>query len=61
MMPKEPVDAEACPKGHGSGVYSAVDNVQSVVAVVGTAHVRGIITELQKLSNQLVDIKQKSE
>ena len=49
MMPREPVDSEACPKGHGSGVYFSDDNIQSIVAVVGTAHVRGIVAELAKL------------
>ena len=58
MMPQEPVDAEACPQGYGSGTFSAVDSVQNIVAVVGTAHVRGIITELQKLSKQIVAVKQ---
>lgn len=50
MMPKEPVDSDACPKGHGSGLYFGHDNTQSIVAVVGTAHVRGIVAELEKLS-----------
>ena len=49
MMPKEPVDPEACPRGHGSGLYFGRDNIQSIVAVVGTAHVRGIVAELKKL------------
>lgn len=50
MMPKEPVDPEACPQGHGSGVYFGHDNTQRIVAVVGTAHVRGMVAELEKLS-----------
>lgn len=50
MMPKEPVDSEACPKGHGSGLYFGHDNTHGIVAVVGTAHVRGIVAELEKLS-----------
>lgn len=50
MMPQEPVDAEACPKGHGSGLYFGHENTQRIVAVVGTAHVRGIVAELEKLS-----------
>lgn len=50
MMPQEPVESEACPRGHGNGVYFGDDKVQSIVAVVGTAHVRGIVAELQKLT-----------
>ncbi len=52
MMPAHAVDSEACPTGHGSGVYKAADGVQSVVAVVGSAHVRGITAELQQMQRQ---------
>ena len=50
MMPKESVDSEACPKGHGSGLYFGHDSPRRIVAVVGTAHVRGMVAELEKLS-----------
>ena len=51
MMPDNVVDSDACPSGHGSGVYKP-KGVQSVVAIVGSAHVRGIIAELQRMSIQ---------
>jgi hypothetical protein len=51
MMPDNAVDLDACPSGHGSGVYKPKE-VQSVVAIVGSAHVRGIITELQQMNKQ---------
>ena len=51
MMPDNAVDLDACPSGHGSGVYKP-RGVQSVVAIVGSAHVRGIIAELQRISKQ---------
>jgi len=51
MMPGNAVDSDACPSGHGSGVYKP-RGVQSVVAIVGSAHVRGIIAELQRISKQ---------
>ncbi len=51
MMPDNAVDLDACPSGHGSGVYKT-KGVQSVVAIVGSAHVRGIIAELQRISKQ---------
>ena len=57
MMPASPVDPEACPSGHGSGIYSDVHNVQSIVAVVGTAHVRGITEHLKKLSSLIAEVK----
>ena len=50
MMPKEPVVSAACPIGHGSGVYLGDDDTQCIVAVVGTAHVRGIVAELENLA-----------
>lgn len=51
MMPDNAVDLDACPSGHGSGVYKPKE-VQSVVAIVGSAHVRGIIAGLQRMSKQ---------
>ncbi len=50
-MPDNAVDSDACPSGHGSGVYKS-KGVQSVVAVVGSAHVRGIMTELQRMNKE---------
>ncbi|DBA78520.1 TPA: hypothetical protein ACH3X2_007842 [Trebouxia sp. C0005] len=51
MMPESAVDLAACPSGHGSGVYKPKE-VESVVAIVGSAHVRGIMAELQRMSKQ---------
>ena len=48
-MPANPVEPSACPTGFGSGVYSGSKGVSSVVAVVGSAHVRGIVSQLQKM------------
>lgn len=36
---------EATPSGHGEGEYEPLSGARCVVAVVGTAHVRGIIRE----------------
>ena len=33
----------ACPRGEGDGVFEPLDGPAAVVAVVGTAHVRGMI------------------
>lgn len=35
----------ACPRGEGEGAYAALPGVRAVVAVVGTAHVRGMVRE----------------
>ena len=34
----------ACPQGSGDGVYCPLKPVEAVVAVVGTAHVHGIVS-----------------
>ena len=39
------IAAVACPRGEGDGVYEPLTAPSAVVAVVGTAHVRGIIRE----------------
>ena len=52
VMPDHAVDLDACPVGHGSGVYKTANSVKSVVAVVGSAHVRGIVAELQQMQLQ---------
>ena len=51
MMPKQAVDSAACPVGHGSGTFASPTEAQSLVAVVGTAHVYGIMQHLQRLQN----------
>ncbi len=33
----------ACPRGEGDGVFEPLEGPAAVVAVVGTAHVRGMI------------------
>ncbi len=38
-------DQEACPPGAGAGQYAPLAGPRSVVAVVGTAHVRGMIRQ----------------
>jgi hypothetical protein len=38
-------EAAACPVGQGAGQYQAASGPRTVVAVVGTAHVRGMIRE----------------
>lgn len=44
-----PVGGEprACPTGAGAGQYQALPGPRAVVAVVGTAHVRGLIRQWQ--------------
>ena len=50
VMPDSPVESDACPTGFGSGVYSrGTTGICSVVAVVGSAHVRGIVAKLQDM------------
>jgi hypothetical protein len=39
--------AAAAPQGLGDGAYTPLRGVQRVVAVVGTAHVRGMVREWQ--------------
>lgn len=52
-MPAQAVDAAACPAGYGSGRYTLQQDVKSIVAVVGTAHVYGILKRLeQKMKNR---------
>ena len=51
VMPKQAVDSAACPVGHGSGTFTPPTEVQSLVAVVGTAHVYGIMQHLKRLQN----------
>ncbi len=41
----------ACPRGDGDGVYEPLAAPAAVVAVVGTAHVRGIIREWRRASD----------
>jgi len=43
MMPKGGLPL-ACPEGAGDGLYQPLNPVQAVVAVVGTAHMHGIVT-----------------
>lgn len=38
-------DPGACPPGAGAGQYAALPGPRTVVAVVGTAHVRGMLRE----------------
>jgi hypothetical protein len=51
VMPAGAPD-QAAPSGHGEGEYKPLQEVQTVVAVVGSAHVRGIIREWGKISPQ---------
>ena len=41
----------ACPRGEGDGVYEPLAAPAAVVAVVGTAHVRGIIREWRRAAD----------
>lgn len=57
MMP-ENGPRRSAPMGQGDGEYQPVKGVKSVVAVVGSAHVRGMIKEwerLEQLGNVGVD------
>ena len=49
VMPANPVEPNACPTGFGSGINSGRKGISSVVAVVGSAHVRGIVSQLQHI------------
>lgn len=51
-MPEQALDTAACPRGHGSGTYNVAANVQAIVAVVGTAHVYGIMQHLEALQTR---------
>lgn len=51
-MPKQAVDAAACPVGHGNGTFTLSADVRSLVATVGTAHVYGIMKHLEALQTR---------
>ena len=51
-MPKQAVESAACPAGHGNGTFKPSADVQSIVAIVGTAHVYGIMKNLKRLQDQ---------
>ena len=42
----------ACPVGEGEGTYKALKGPSAVVAVVGSAHVPGMVRELSRASKQ---------
>ena len=50
-MPAEGPEA-ATPSGYGEGEYAPVQDAAAVVAVVGSAHVRGIIREWGAISRE---------
>lgn len=52
LMPKQAVASAACPAGHGNGTFKPSADVQSIVAIVGTAHVYGIMKNLKRLQDQ---------
>ena len=43
---------KATPPGNGEGEYKPLQAPQRLVAVVGSAHVRGILREVEGLSHQ---------
>ncbi len=43
---------EATPPGNGEGEYKPAQAPERMVAVVGSAHVRGILREWEKVSHQ---------
>ncbi|CAG9461069.1 unnamed protein product [Pedinophyceae sp. YPF-701] len=47
MMPEGASDKETCPGGFGEGCYTVPGDVRTVVAVVGTAHVGGMVRAWQ--------------
>ena len=51
-MPEQAVDSAASPAGYGSGSFKPSADVQSIVAVVGTAHVYGVMKHLKMLQDQ---------
>lgn len=48
-MMAEGAPPRACPTGRGDGQFTPHKGASAVVGVVGTAHVRGIIQEWEKL------------
>ena len=52
VMPEQAVDSAASPAGYGSGSFKPSADVQSIVAVVGTAHVYGVMKHLKMLQDQ---------
>lgn len=44
--------AAAAPPGYGDGEYQPAGSVSSVVAIVGTAHVRGIVREWERIGGR---------
>jgi hypothetical protein len=56
-MPEEGPQ-ESCTPGRGQGVYNPIQSVESVVAVVGSAHIPGLLREWQTAANvaQMTDI-----
>uniref|UniRef100_A0A061R0E3 Uncharacterized protein n=1 Tax=Tetraselmis sp. GSL018 TaxID=582737 RepID=A0A061R0E3_9CHLO len=51
MMPANNLE-NSCPKGSGDGVFEPIEGVSSVVAVVGTAHVYGIVRNWEKIADK---------
>lgn len=44
-------NANVCPTGKGAGYITCPDSINTVVSIVGTAHVRGIVTAWQKIND----------
>lgn len=51
----------AGPPGYGDGEYRPVADPQTVVAVVGSAHVRGIVREWERIEDQSKCLQRLSE